>query len=333
VSDHADNESDKNNKLSALYRAGSTAQPPAHIDQAILARARRAVRPKPQRLRPSWAVPVSMAAVVVLSVSLISLIHKEAPTVSELSSDDSSSINYTEETGITENSTFSEQKNKVIAEKSIRTRSPAVTTRQESQKTVRKTEISGNPASPVAESINVPQNDPGTEQTAERQKIKSVNPSLPSPKSLAPAKTKRELTADTPTETSNKTTSKLFQRVSPQSESQLSAPDRITGDIAEFSPGLKKERYSEKNKSCELLSHSACLDSKVCSLMIDEQKVFVCRHSTNHCDTGFAQQADTKENCEAKNGCVYVSEPCFCPPDVVCVCSGGQPPQCRPRKN
>ncbi len=334
MSDHSDNESADNKKLSALYRAGSTAQPPKHIDQAILAKARRSVSPTPKRLRPSWAVPVSMAAILVLSVSLISLIDKEAPTVSELSSDDSSSINYTEETGITENSTFSEQKNETIAEKEIQAQSPAVTARQEPQRTDRKTEISGNLASsPIAEIINAPQNDLGTEQTAERQKIKSTNPSSPSPKSLESAKMKRELIADTSIETSDKTTPKLFQRIIPQPESQLSSPNRITGDTAEFSLDLKKERYSEKNKSCELLSHSACLDSKVCSLMMDEQKAFVCSRSINHCNAGFAQRSDTKESCEAKNGCVYVSEPCFCPPDVVCFCSGGQPPQCRPRKN
>lgn len=54
--------------LSGHYRAGSTEEPPAHLDAAILAAARReAARP---RFTRNWHLPASIAAVLVIGVSL-----------------------------------------------------------------------------------------------------------------------------------------------------------------------------------------------------------------------------------------------------------------------
>lgn len=54
--------------LSGRYRASSTEEPPAHLDAAIVAAARREV--ERSRLRRSWHVPASIAAVLVIGVSL-----------------------------------------------------------------------------------------------------------------------------------------------------------------------------------------------------------------------------------------------------------------------
>lgn len=64
--------------LDRVYRATATAGPPPHLDAAILAAARREVgaRPRPAGLQ-RWRVPVSLAAVIVLSVSLVTLIGEE----------------------------------------------------------------------------------------------------------------------------------------------------------------------------------------------------------------------------------------------------------------
>jgi hypothetical protein len=66
--------------LDRAYRAGAREEPPAHLDAAILAAARREVGARPRsvsaRLR-AWRVPVSIAAVVVLSVSLGTLVREE----------------------------------------------------------------------------------------------------------------------------------------------------------------------------------------------------------------------------------------------------------------
>jgi len=66
--------------LDRLYRATGREEPPAHLDAAILAAARREVGARPRPLSSTvhrWRVPVSIAAVVVLSVSLVALVREE----------------------------------------------------------------------------------------------------------------------------------------------------------------------------------------------------------------------------------------------------------------
>lgn len=71
---------DRDPRLDRAYRAGAREEPPARLDAAILAAARREVGARPHavsaRLR-AWRVPVSIAAVVVLSVSLVTLVREE----------------------------------------------------------------------------------------------------------------------------------------------------------------------------------------------------------------------------------------------------------------
>ncbi len=55
-------------RLSVHYRAGSTEEPPAHLDAAVLAAARREVGRS--RFTRNWHLPVSVAAVFVIGVSL-----------------------------------------------------------------------------------------------------------------------------------------------------------------------------------------------------------------------------------------------------------------------
>ncbi len=65
-------------QLAALYRAGADATPPAHLDDAIRAAARREVAAGPRRAGARrWAVPVSLAAVVVLSVSVVTMMREQ----------------------------------------------------------------------------------------------------------------------------------------------------------------------------------------------------------------------------------------------------------------
>jgi hypothetical protein len=65
--------------LTRLYGEASREQPPAHLDAAILAAARSEVgaRPRPLAALRAWRVPVGIAAVVVLSVSLVTVVRKE----------------------------------------------------------------------------------------------------------------------------------------------------------------------------------------------------------------------------------------------------------------
>lgn len=58
--------------LSGLYRDGRRPDPPAHLDRRILAAAR-----APARRR--WAVPLSLAASLVLGVGLVGLLRQPTP--------------------------------------------------------------------------------------------------------------------------------------------------------------------------------------------------------------------------------------------------------------
>lgn len=68
-------------RLAHAYRESAREEPPAHLDAAILAAARREVGAGPRKVRASftrrWAMPVSIAAVVVVSVSLVTLMREE----------------------------------------------------------------------------------------------------------------------------------------------------------------------------------------------------------------------------------------------------------------
>lgn len=72
-------------KLAALYRAAARDEPPPALDDAIRAAARRAVASRPQRVSASfirsWRVPLSIAAVMVLTVSLVTIMREEAPEI------------------------------------------------------------------------------------------------------------------------------------------------------------------------------------------------------------------------------------------------------------
>jgi hypothetical protein len=62
-------------RVTAAYREIGMEEPPRALDEAILAAARRPAKPWAQR----WAVPLSLAAVVVLSVTVTLRIQHEAP--------------------------------------------------------------------------------------------------------------------------------------------------------------------------------------------------------------------------------------------------------------
>lgn len=73
-------------KLDAAYRATRDEEPPAHLDDAIRAAARRAVDAgprRPQSWQARWRVPLALAATVVLSVTVTLMVreHQEQELV------------------------------------------------------------------------------------------------------------------------------------------------------------------------------------------------------------------------------------------------------------
>jgi hypothetical protein len=83
MSETPHNDTERDARLTAIYRAAAQDAPPAALDAAILAAARREVgaRPRPAgfAFRSSWRTSLSIAAVIVLSVSLVTLMREEAP--------------------------------------------------------------------------------------------------------------------------------------------------------------------------------------------------------------------------------------------------------------
>jgi len=80
LNEHDRSSLERDARLDRLYAHAGREEPPARLDAAIQAAARRAVGARPQplgaRLR-RWGVPISIAAVVVVSVSLVTLMREE----------------------------------------------------------------------------------------------------------------------------------------------------------------------------------------------------------------------------------------------------------------
>ncbi len=73
-------DAERDARLDRLYREAGGEMPPARLDAAILAAAHREVGARPRPLSSTlrrWRVPASIAAVVVLSVSLVTLVQEE----------------------------------------------------------------------------------------------------------------------------------------------------------------------------------------------------------------------------------------------------------------
>ena len=83
MSEPSHNDFERDATLTAIYRVSARDVPPGALDAAILAAARREVgaRPRPAgfSFAHSWRAPLSIAAVIVLSVSLVTLMREEAP--------------------------------------------------------------------------------------------------------------------------------------------------------------------------------------------------------------------------------------------------------------
>jgi len=82
MAEHDDSHAPHDARVSAGYRALGEDSPPQALDAAILAASRRAVGAGPRRAGFSvrrWALPVSVAAVVVLTMSLVVRVQLERP--------------------------------------------------------------------------------------------------------------------------------------------------------------------------------------------------------------------------------------------------------------
>jgi hypothetical protein len=71
-------------EVSERYRAGRQEEPPQRLDAAIQAAARREVQPP--RQQPGWRMPASIAAMLVIGVSLVLIVRDNEPALPSLQS-------------------------------------------------------------------------------------------------------------------------------------------------------------------------------------------------------------------------------------------------------
>ena len=82
-------------------------------------------------------------------------------------------------------------------------------------------------------------------------------------------------------------------------------------------------------QSCSSLSELQCIKSSECTLNLVERNKYICAPDRGRCEVGFIQWGNNKvQSCESKRGCKYVPGNCYCQPDVICRCGGGEPPKC-----
>ncbi len=83
-----DHDHDRDEQLSAIYRAAPPDAPPPALDEAIRAAARRAVGARPRAAGASfaarWQMPLSVAAVLVLCVSLVAVMRDEGGELTQV---------------------------------------------------------------------------------------------------------------------------------------------------------------------------------------------------------------------------------------------------------
>lgn len=101
---------------------------------------------------------------------------------------------------------------------------------------------------------------------------------------------------------------------------------------------------SAQDNNCSKLNSLSCVGSAECMLNAQSR----CVAPWDSCQIGFQQailgnagnfidseqHQSTIDQCQSKAGCTYVpSAQCYCPPDVNCVCGGGEPPNCLPTQS
>ena len=80
--------------------------------------------------------------------------------------------------------------------------------------------------------------------------------------------------------------------------------------------------------SCVSLTELQCIKSTECKLYSVGRDKYACRPARGKCELDFIQWGDAKNSCESKQGCKFIPRNCYCPPDVICRCEGGEPPKC-----
>lgn len=284
-----DNDPTDDENLSSLYERASTEQPSKSADETILARAKNETEQSSRSLSyyPGWTQSFSIAAVLVLSVSVVLMIDKESPDLMDVSAPA-----VLEHKEMEQKATERERKTAGKFDEELLTKAPA---RQQEKRQAMKSGFADNLASSLA---------PSSENVAVM-------------KEAIPAKAKSRKKLEPPAMEADARAAR-FARPSKAPRAMMGiVTDRADEDVIE-------------ELSCQQLAERDCLASAACTLKkVKNSTVYQCLPAEDHCELLFRQSEGTKEICEEKQDCEFVPAKCYCPPDVYCICGGGEPPQCK----
>lgn len=295
-----DNDPTDDKNLSSLYHRASTEQPSKEVDDAILAKAQHAVEQSSgsSGYFPGWEQSFSIAAVLVLSMTIVLMIDKESPEVLE-------------------GSAPVVIKQKPPLEKDAMEQERETTGKHKNKELAR-------PAGRLEEKRQAENNDIKTDLAKTPAKIKNSVAVLSEPvlnmpalRKTEPEKIKARKKLESPAIESN-TESARFAMPAQAPRTMM----RIMADRA--------DEDAVNELSCQQLSEKPCLESAACTLNLNKtSKTYQCLPAKDHCELMFRQSEGLEETCESKQGCEFIPAQCYCPPGALCVCGGGEPPQCK----
>jgi hypothetical protein len=287
-------------ELSVLYARGSTEQPSGDLDQAILGKARMATGQQPAKSKnSSWSQAISMAAVLVVSVTVVMLVRKEAPQP------------------------LSDTRQLAMVQEQKAASTPAS---KPSPKPAKR-QMEKQQEAPLAESrvTTMSLQDFMTKKEASQEKAKAQQ------QTRAKEQAQDKAIAASPALALNKKalTQKAPALKTPAREGLTQESIQVETMAAGATSGSVMG-LAQEGKSCNQLTEQDCFNSAACTLTKNKDgQGYQCHPAKDHCELMFRQSEGTKQSCETKAGCVYVPANCYCPPGIECRCSGGEPAQCR----
>jgi hypothetical protein len=287
-----DNDPTDDENLSSLYERTSTEQPSKLVDETILAKAKSEIKQlsKSSSYYPGWTQSFSVAAVIVLSVTVVLMIDKESPVLLDISEP----VSVIEQKIMKQDALEQETKTTDQFKEKKLAKTPARLQEKRQAKTGGFIDNLTSSLAPSSESVAVI-NEVVTNKTVT-------------------AKARRKLEA--PAMEADAEAAKLSRPTQAPRAMMGIVADRANEDVIE---GL----------SCQQLSEKACLESAACTLKKNKDSTsYRCLPAKDHCELMFRQSEGTKESCETKQGCEFIPAQCYCPPDLLCECADGEPNQC-----
>ena len=343
-------QSDSDDKdLSSLYARGSTEQPSDALDKAILEKARKATARHAARTHrfSGWPRAVSAAAVLVLSVLVVTVIHEEEPEplsiagrsavvekdkalpapaekfakrskaeapapVSPVTESEEAPRAFADRLALNEEKDQRQRPAGKGAVGNAITAAPATAPAQEPMAAgIARGDVQQDKAAPT----------PSTALPASPEQLAERDAAAPAAEGASPSNTLNRLLVQ-----KGETDQPSLEEEAPRLAG--AAADTMASGVA----GSDVQKLTSEEKECARMPEQECFSSAACTLTKNQTgSGYQCRYAKDHCELMFRQSEGTRESCEAKTGCAYVPASCYCPPDVKCDCSGGEPAQCQKR--